>query len=399
MGPDSPWLIVLLVLGAIGMLVLAIWLRPWPARAVAGALTIVLAMVSGFAVVNDYYGYYRSWTVLAGDLGGAAPAGFGMPAVHRTDRAQESGQLVRMLLRGPVTGISRPALVYLPPQYNEPGYGRTRFPVVELLHGSPGEPADWVGPLRIVAVANTLIRRRIMGPLVLVMPSINPGGSYLDCVNTPSVPDQTYLVDDVRSVVLAHLRVSRQPAEWGVAGYSSGGYCAANLALRDRASFGAAGVMDGYFRASDGPAGQALGNDPLAETANSPLQIARTLSVEARPLPAFWVSAGTGDRGDYVAAKAFINALKGLEQVHFAVQPAARHNFYAWADAVPTMLSWMWQQLAPPALRVQFPVAGSPSSVRLPPAVHGPVPRHARPAQGMPSVPAPQRRPLVRDKP
>lgn len=382
MGPDSLWLVLLLLLAAIAMLVLAIRLRRWPVRLVAGATALALAMVSGFAVVNDYYGYYRSWGVLAGDLSGNVPGGYALPAVSRVARPRSPGRVVKLTLTGPLTHISRTALVYLPAQYDQPAYAHMRFPVVELMHGSPGEPVDWVGPLRLAAIADALVQRHAMGPMVLVMPSINDGSSYLDCVNTATVPDETYLVDDVRSAVLDRFRVTRQPAGWGISGYSSGGYCAANLALRDRARFGAAAVMDGYFRAQDGPAGQALGGNAAAERANSPLQIARSLSIEARPMPAFWLSAGTGDHGDYVEARAFVAALNGLEQVHLATQPGARHNFYAWSDAIPTMLAWMWQQLAPPSLRVQFPLAGAPTSVNLPPALPGPAShRHLRAEQ------------------
>ena len=42
----------------------------------------------------------------------------------------------------------------------------------------------------------------------------------------------------------------------------------------------------------------------------------------------------------------------------FTSEPGAGHNFYAWRPAIPRMLGWMWQQIAAPALRMQFPVAG-----------------------------------------
>jgi hypothetical protein len=45
---------------------------------------------------------------------------------------------------------------------------------------------------------------------------------------------------------------------------------AANLALRHPGSFGAAAVINGYFRAADGPAGAALNNSPALEAAAVP---------------------------------------------------------------------------------------------------------------------------------
>ena len=140
--------------------------------------------------------------------------------------------------------------------------------------------------LRIDQVANALLARHLIGPMVLVMPAINgPGHDYQDCVNGPAVNDDTYLTKDVRTDVFAHYRVSQDPYEWGLAGYSSGGYCAANLALRHRGSFGAAAVIDGYFRAADGPAGAALNDSQPLEAANSPLYLAERLTRTAAPSP------------------------------------------------------------------------------------------------------------------
>jgi S-formylglutathione hydrolase FrmB len=38
---------------------------------------------------------------------------------------------------------------------------------------------------------------------------------------------------------------------WGIAGYSAGGFCAANLALGYPRGYGAAAVMSGYFTPVD----------------------------------------------------------------------------------------------------------------------------------------------------
>jgi len=90
--------------------------------------------------------------------------------------------------------------------------------------------------------------------MVLVMPAINgTGRNYQDCVNGPRVNDETYLLKDARNDILARYRVSHDPYEWGVGGYSSGGCCAANLTLRHPGSFGAAAVLNGSFQAADGP--------------------------------------------------------------------------------------------------------------------------------------------------
>jgi pimeloyl-ACP methyl ester carboxylesterase len=169
------------------------------------------------------------------------------------------------------------------------------------------------------------------------------------------VNDDTYLTNDVRTDIFARYRVSRDPYQWGVAGYSSGGFCAANLALRHRSSYGAAAIINGYFRAADGPAGTALNHSQPLEAANSPLYLAERLTPDGGPLPAFWVAAGVNDKADYRPASMFAGALNRLQQVPF-IKFNAGDTANAWDAALPASLTWLWQQLAPPDLRVLFPV-------------------------------------------
>lgn len=370
MEPTSTLLVVLLLGACAGLLVLVVRLNRWAAKVVCGASVVVLAMLTGVAEVNDHYGYYTSWALLFNDMAGTAQP---LTAANGTVRVGHdhvrAGTVEQVVFPGALSAISRTGLIYLPPQYREARFSHTRFPVVELLHGSPGKPANWVGTLKLATIADELISRHLMGPLVLVMPSINAGHQYQDCVNGRGVADDTYLSTDVPNDVRADFRVSGVPAEWGVAGFSSGGYCAANLSLRHRARYGAAGILDGYYLAADGPAARALGDDPRALTANSPLDIARRLPAGTQPLPAYWIEAGTGANGDYLSARAFIAAMKNLERVTFVVEAHAGHNYYAWSAALPSMLAWMWQQLAPPTLRTSFPIAGAPTAVQVPPLI------------------------------
>ncbi|WP_375486162.1 alpha/beta hydrolase [uncultured Jatrophihabitans sp.] len=359
MEPDSRILVVMLFVLAVAAIVGVMRLRLLAVRLVSGLLAIVLSAAAGIAVVNDYYAYYQSWSQLSSDLSGSYSNFNATPAAIRTASAAGDGHVESVLLRGSISGITRRGLVYLPPQYSEPAYAHTAFPVVELVHGTPGDPLRWIVQMRVAHVLDQLIDDHRMGPVIAVMPAMATGRHYEECVDAPKALDDTYLTRDVRADVLARFRASPVPAEWGIAGFSSGGYCAANLALRHRASFGAAGIMDGYFRPSDGPAAAALHFNRAAEDANDPLLAARRLGSGTHPLPSFWLMAGTGDKGDYVAAQAFVHALHGVDAVTLHREPSATHNYRAWRAADPAMLSWLWTQLAPPDLRVQFPITGS----------------------------------------
>src|SRR5579884_1867617 len=119
MGPNSIVLLVLLLAATGGLLWVVARMRHIVVRVLAGLVATALAMTAGMAVVNDYYGYYQTWSQLAADLSGNY-ASFTVPAGHRADPSAGAGRLVTLNLPGRRSGISRKGLVYLPPQYFQP---------------------------------------------------------------------------------------------------------------------------------------------------------------------------------------------------------------------------------------------------------------------------------------
>jgi S-formylglutathione hydrolase FrmB len=378
LGPDSRVLTALLIAVSAGLIVGAIRFRLLPVKILCGMLSIIMAMIGGIAAVNYYYGYYKSWGQLAADFSGNATGNLGTIAATGPT-ATGSGRVLSVNLAGKLSGYDRPALVYLPPQYYERQYSKVRFPVVELFHGTPGSPKAWLTALHVTQVADQLIAKHLIGPMILVMPSINASfRDAQDCVNSPSINDETYLTKDVRSYVLAHYRASTDAFEWGASGYSSGGYCAANLALRNPKSFGAAAIINGYFLATDGPAASALKHSQPLEAQNSPLYLAEKLKANSSPVPAFWVAAGTNDKQDYKPAGLFAAALDRVQQVPFITLHNVADTANGWDTALPGALTWLWQQLAPPDLRVLFPVRTTnihdlDTTLNVPPQKRGPV--------------------------
>ena len=357
MGPASKVVLVGLLVVAGALLVLVAIAKRWPVKALAAVLALVVALFSGALMVNDYYGYYTSWSAAWEDLNGSGNA----YAVHASTDEQRSlrvptGQLLTVRLPGPTSGIDRAGLVYLPPQYGQAAYRSVRFPVLELLHGTPGDPASWVTGLHTPRYEDSLLAARAMGPVVLVMPDSNGGlRSGEECLDTPTSKDDTYVSQDVPADVRSRFRVSRDPAQWGLLGFSSGGYCAANLMLRHRDRFGSMAAIDGYYQPTHGPAAAVLANKPAAEAANDPLRAALNLAPGVVPLPACWIAADTGQSDDYAAGVAFARALRRLESVPFVVEHGANHTIAGARAVLPSALEWSWQQLAGPDLRVRFP--------------------------------------------
>src|SRR5262249_20381485 len=83
------------------------------------------------------------------------------------------------LVSSALGGQKGPILVYLPPTYNTPMGQNNRYPVLYLLHGSPGQAHDWFSGGKADQSANTLIALGKIPELIMVLPDGNgrPGAT------------------------------------------------------------------------------------------------------------------------------------------------------------------------------------------------------------------------------
>ncbi|HUD76449.1 MAG TPA: alpha/beta hydrolase-fold protein [Streptosporangiaceae bacterium] len=367
--PQSTVLFVLLVLGFGALLWWLVVARRIVFRVIAGVLAFVLATQFGILAVNRYFGYYQTWGAAVADLSNQSPdsgaevsAGsllvgdrspvFDAHAIY-LKLALLQGYTLHLDIAGKLSHITRSVYIYLPPQYFESQYKNYRFPVIELIHGQPGEPQDWINVVGVQVTLDQLVRRGQASPAVLVMPDANGGNDIsLQCLNQADGPqDLTYLARDVPPVVAHMLRVQPPGVGWGVAGYSEGGFCAANMALRYRFRYGFAASMSGYFSPFDNklvdPSRMVspFGKNALLRRENTPLDEVRALAPGAT-LPQFWLGAGKADRLDTANAEYFWQELQ-LHQanVPLVLTPGGGHTMSTWHAEVPPMLAWMTKGL------------------------------------------------------
>ncbi len=379
--PQSTGLFVLLIVVFGGLTWWMLVTRQPVFRLLAACLAFIPAMLFGVVAVNKYYGYYQTWSAALADLtgqGGAAgttapPPGIvtagtltggGQAAAGQFSAltgsnaylrlAQQQGYTLHLTVAGPRSHISRSGYVYLPPEYFQPSYRHYRFPVIELIHGQPGEPQDWINVVGVTATLDRLVSQRRAKPVVLVMPDANGAQRVsLQCLNQVGGPqDLTYLAQDLPLAIAHRLRVEPPGPAWAVAGYSEGGFCAANMALRFPAKYGFAGVLSGYFKPFKNqlefPLRQVSpfgGNRKLAGQ-NTPLDEIRKLRV-GTPIPQFWLGAGTGNKLDVTNAEVFWQELS-LRQasVPLILTRGGGHDMTTWRAEVPAMLAWMTPRLA-----------------------------------------------------
>jgi enterochelin esterase-like enzyme len=368
--PQSPALFVLLI----AMFGVQMWrtlvTRRAAFRVLAACLAFVPAMVFGVLAVNKYYGYYQTWGAMTADLTQQGPsAASGVPDVelaadsrsgtldgsrNHLKAAQRQGYLMRLTVAGQRSGITRMVYVYLPPQYFQPAYRAYRFPVVELIHGQPGVPQDWITVVGVTRAFDRLLADRLAQPAVLVMPDANGGDRIsLQCLNQVGGPqDLTYLAVDLPAQVARMLRVSRPGRAWAVAGYSEGGFCAANMALRYPERYGFAGVLSGYFTPLDnqlagtGRPVSPFGGDARLREENTPLDELPNLPA-ATVIPRFWLGAGAADGQDVASAERFWQELRPRQpEAPLTLTPGSGHTMTTWRAQVPSMLTWMTPRLA-----------------------------------------------------
>jgi enterochelin esterase-like enzyme len=369
--PQSTVLFVALV-AAFGVLAWRLMVaRRLVLRIGAACLAFLVAMAFGVMAVNRYFDYYQTWGAALADFGNAGPNG-GLAVSDRTlvdaggsaaaslepglqpsqvylGLAERQGYTLRLRVTGPRSHLSRLVYVYLPPQYFQPQFKSYRFPVIELIHGQPGEPQDWINVVGVQVTLDALVRRGMARPAVLVMPDANGGNQIsLQCLNQARGPqDLTYLAQDVPSQVTRLLRVQPPGIGWGVAGYSEGGFCAANMALRFPHTYGFAASMSGYFLpmqnqlANPSRLVSPFGGNRTQQAKNTPVNEVRSLPAGSM-IPQFWIGAGKAARADVSAAEYFWQLLQLHEaNVPLVLTPGSGHTMTTWRAEVPPMLSWM----------------------------------------------------------
>jgi enterochelin esterase-like enzyme len=336
-------------------------------RVLAACLAFVPAMLFGVAAVNKYYDYYQTWGAAVADFTGQS--GGQAPSIDSTDTmtsqkfskilrgeinkaaAEQQGVVVPVTVPGPLSHIRRTVLIFLPPQYFQTSYADYRFPVIELYPGYPGFPRDWINMMGVNSNLDAIVSDGLAKPVVLVMPDIE-GASHrsLECLNLPGgFQDATYLARDVPDFVARTLRVQPPGRAWGQAGYSEGGFCAANLALRYPRDYGYAGVLSGYFNPLRVLTSKTytfpFPDDPALRQGNTPLDEV-ALIPNSTHVPLFWLGAGGADAQDVSAARAFQQVLLPRQpNVQLRLWPNGGHTGNTWRGLLDPMLEWMTKGL------------------------------------------------------
>lgn len=353
------------------------WRRRVAGRVVTTVVAVITVVLACGSAVNAAGSFYPTLGSLLGTSpdpaeGTVAEAGpdgrdIGRALTTASGRAGGGlGSLVHLTVTGKRTGMTRDVDVYLPAAYTQPEWAGFQFPVVEWIPHFPGEPRQVATLYGLPEQLDSAIASHRLPPVVVIVPDPN-GEPRLthdsECVDAAGGPaDDTFLSADLRTWARDHLRVRTDRQGWAAAGWSSGGYCALDLAARHPQWYSTAVSMNGYDVTPDDPETGDLfhGRDDLRR-ANDVSAILRD-----HPAPLRLLVTADASAGDEVAA---LNRLRAAAaspvELTAWVRPAAGHNLTTVRTELPDVLNWLDTQLGNP---VAGRAPGSPQDAGAIPA-------------------------------
>jgi enterochelin esterase-like enzyme len=304
--------------------------RLWPAAAIGAALVVVTGSSALTALQDGPLSALHSYAVDPTPVssmphGTASGAGLS-PTPNIATLREEPGAIQALLVAG------RSSLVYVPGAYAaDPSI---RLPVIYFLHGTPASPDQWLGfGGQLQGILDQMIAAGTIPPLLAVMPDGNGAhGADTEWGNSSRGDIETWLVDQLVPAIDARYR-TLGPEYRGIAGLSSGGFGAVNLAVRHPTMFRWAASFSGYFVAPASVFG-------AAAAANSPqLTAPRLPRAERMPL---YLGYGTADSSFRTATERFAATLHriGWPQLDVSAVPGG-HGWQAWSAELVQSMTWL----------------------------------------------------------
>ena len=218
------------------------------------------ALASMGITINRSGEFYGSWSDLFGAQGqyqkiAISPAALSQISVKDLLSATKTkgGSLIfRKVIKGANSGISNVVYVVVSPklaaQLAGPGHAiGSTYQVVELFPGTPGVPQTWIGTLNgITSMENLEIAGRIP-PTIALIPAINvQPGQDTQCMNfVGGAQVETWVTSDMKTFLQTFLGVDNRL--WSSFGYSTGGWCAAEVAVLHQDQYSQGVSLAGYF--------------------------------------------------------------------------------------------------------------------------------------------------------
>lgn len=309
--------------------------RVWPAwTAAVTALVLCLAIATN-VVVGYMPSVAAARVTLAGwGIGHAHALPHGIPVANAASVATGATQPVTIPAPPELRMGTAPSWVYTPPGYAE---SADRYPVVYLVHGSPGHAGDWFAAGNVGHAMDTLLAHGLVQPMIVVSVDVNgtgPAARDTECLDstTGGALVETYLTTVVIPYVDTHLRTVADRTGRAFGGFSSGGYCALDQVLRHTGLYSTLLAMAPY--GDPGTGGTAMLATGAEWATHHVTAYAPTIPLP-HPVAAFVAVAGADHGQDSRDARTIAAALRQRGQD--VVLHVARGDVHTWNMARATL--------------------------------------------------------------
>ncbi len=232
-------------------------------------------------------------------------------------------------------GMLRSVYVYTPPGYER---ANGTLPVLYLLHGSGGAEDVWVSIGAANVILDNLIAAGKAKPMVVVMPFGHPEPSpQVGRAATFTARDNNAfsrdLIDDVMPLVQRTYRVSSQPDQRAIAGFSMGGTQALLIGLSRLDLFHSIVSLSGAIGVG--------GSEATAAAIDAQYGLIFDETVADHSLRLVWLASGTEETRLVSTNKALADVLENHRVPHVVVTVPGGHTWHVWRrnlrDFVPLL--------------------------------------------------------------
>ncbi|MFJ7272080.1 alpha/beta hydrolase [Streptomyces sp. NPDC099050] len=253
---------------------------------------------------------------------------------------EDGSKVMVTTLAGKKSHFTGKVWLWVPPQYHDPKYAHSGFPVMIALPGGPGFDENyWSGSnLKLEADISKWSEEGASLPFILAMPVLNPAsdkdGLYWDGSDIPGQPKMgTWLTEDVPDLVRATFRTIKSRDGWAFMGSSSGAFAGLKAVLQKPDRFRAviAGGPDIV------PDSRLWDGHPAEKAQNSPPELAQKLIDRGGPEVdlAFQVGTKSSDAPHRPPIEKFIKDYgKGPVKTKFHVDQGGGHDAYAYVPGM-----------------------------------------------------------------
>lgn len=342
----------------------------WPGsswwRRNAAVFAASFCLLSSGLVVNGWIGYFPTVSTAWSQLTGRPLPGqtdLASAIAMRSDGVRPAtGRTIEVTTGDAASGFRhRTEWVYLPPAW----FSRApipHLPTVMMIGGEFNTPADWVRAGEAVATVDAFAASH--GGMAPVLVFADPSGGFAvdtECVNGVRGNAADHLTKDVVPHMISTFGVSADRDQWAVAGFSSGGTCALNLAVMHPDLFAGFLAIAGDDRPNTGTDAQTVerlfGGDRDAWRAFDPRHTIARHGVYASSWGLFTVPrrADSGVDRDAAAANGLC-ALAASRSIACTVTTLrGRHDWPFAAAAFKVALPWLAGQVQTPGVPTSAP--------------------------------------------